>query len=400
MTEKTLDVVSRGVLHEEYIPAFYKFVNPPGNGGIKEVDPLPATYTFSLSLMSNYDLELPGNEKIRMWIIENPDAPDAPEPMPKDVLRRSFPSPTIRIPQFALVRADVNAEGNTHTVHWHGIEPTPMNDGVGHTSLEVAGNFYYQFQPRNAGTYFYHCHKHTVLHFEMGLYGLLIVDPPAPADPDNQVVWPTGGPGYIPRYNPRASRLTDHALRYDVEALLVPDSIDSRWHELGHSEYMQNPDRDNPIDPDGFTQDGILNDFRPDIFVLTGIPRRRSDSRVFSANDHPLFGPLVAPTVKVGQTLLLRILNADYVTHQIYLEIDAEVIGADGRAFGVPPLMQYSKPYQLAAGTTLRLTAAMRNDLIVKPEKAGVYYITVEFLNQITGELLYKAKSPITVTPA
>jgi FtsP/CotA-like multicopper oxidase with cupredoxin domain len=400
MALPTPPTVSRGDLLPNEVADFNKFVNPPTNGGLKEIDKLTPDVTFRRNLLVNFDLELPDMGKVPMWIIEDPDAPDAPAPLPKDALRRNFPSPAIRIPQGALVRADVNCQGNTHTIHWHGIEPTPMNDGVGHTSFEVSGHFFYQFQPRDAGTYFYHCHKNTVLHFEMGLYGALIVDPPDPAHPGVKAVWPTGGPGFAARFNQQAVKLTDHAIHYDVEAIVVPDSIDSRWHTLGHNAFMQKNDPQHPANPSNFSQDGILNDYRPDIFLLTGIPRRKGDPTPFSDVDNPLFGPLVAPKVKVGQTLLIRIINADYIIHRISLEIDAEVISADGRAFGVPPLMQYSRPYLLPAGSSFKLTSAMRNDLIVKPTRVGVYNITIEFLNQITSELLYTATTPITVSPA
>jgi FtsP/CotA-like multicopper oxidase with cupredoxin domain len=390
-----LPPIPRGDVPPAEIPEFFNFACPPTNGGIKQVDPLTPTFTFARNLLVDFDLVLPDGGRVPMWIIEDPNAPDAPPPLPKDALRRSFPSALIRIPQGALVNADVNCQGNFHTIHWHGIEPTPMNDGVGHTSFEVTGHFIYQFQPRDAGTYFYHCHKNTVLHFEMGLYGLLLVDPPDPAAPTVPLTYTTGGPGFAARFNPAAVALTDHVIHYDVEAAWVPDSIDSRWHLLGHNAFMQICVPDDPMNPANFTQDGILNDFRPDIFVLSGIPRRINDPTPFTAAD----SPLVAPTVRVGQTLLARTLNADYIIQQFTLGIDAEVIAMDGRGLGIPPFHQYSRPFPLPAGTPFRLTSAMRWDLIVKPTTAGTFPVKIEFLNQITGKLLYTARTTITVTP-
>ena len=383
-----LPIIPRGDVPPAEIPHFFEFASPPSTGG-PNPDPQPPTFTFRRNLLVGIDLVLSDGGSIPMWVIEDPDAPSAAQ--------RTFPSATIRIPQGALVNADVNCQGNTHTIHWHGIEPTPMNDGVGHTSFEVTGHFIYQFQPRFAGTYFYHCHKNTVLHFEMGLYGLLVVDPPNPAAPTVPVTYTTGGPGYVARYNPAAILQTDHAIHYDVEAVWVADSIDSRWHSLGHNAYMQDSVPDDPMNPATFTQDGILNDFRPDIFTLTGIPRRKNDPTIFKATDSPLFGAVVAPTVGAGQTLLIRVLNADYIIQQFTLGIDAEVIAMDGRALGATPATQYSRPFRLPAGTPFRLTSAMRWDLIVKPTAAGVVPATVEFFNQITGAKLYTARTTITV---
>src|SRR6266568_309542 len=133
-----ITIVPRGDVPANQVNEFFKFTSPPESGG-PNPDPQPPTFTFKRNLLVGIDLNLPDGGKVPMWIIEDPDAPDAEQ--------RTFPSRTLRIPLNALVNADANCQGNTHTIHWHGIEPTPMNDGVGHLSFEVNGHFNYQFQP-------------------------------------------------------------------------------------------------------------------------------------------------------------------------------------------------------------------------------------------------------------
>ena len=90
-----------------------------------------------------------------------------------------YPGPTYRAPRGAICHNDTACQGPPpHTIHWHGIEPTPMNDGVGHCSYEVEGNYIYQWQPNFIGTYFYHCHRNTQMHFEFGLAGFMLFSPP------------------------------------------------------------------------------------------------------------------------------------------------------------------------------------------------------------------------------
>ncbi|MBI2917984.1 MAG: multicopper oxidase domain-containing protein [Chloroflexi bacterium] len=368
----------RPVPREEF-PIFNKHVCPPTFGG-DAIDPLRPTRRIARNLDIKMDLELRDGTKIPMWVFEDPD--DDTE------ARRTFPGKTIRTVEGDIVHARVGAKFNTHTIHWHGIEPTPMNDGVGKHSFEISGNFEYQFATNQAGTFLYHCHKNTALHFEMGLYGAFIVDPKKPDIPEARDVpdppYPPGGPGFVRAYNPPL-----HLVRYDVEALIVPDDIDTRWHELGHDAFMQKCDPDNPIAAGNFTQDGILHDFRPDVFVLSGEAKRADDDTLFEK---------AAIHAKVGQTILIRWIDATYTVQEVRAGLPWQLIARDGHPLGVPPFDQYSHPVDFAAGQPVRLTSAMRGDSLMRPAQPGRFPITIDYFHWITGKKLYTARTFVEVT--
>ncbi len=74
----------------------------------------------------------------------------------------------------------------------------------------------------SAGTYFCHCHVNTTLHLQMGMFGALIVDP---------AVHP-----YFPvTKGARRAFVDGPSYDIDTESILVPYSVDPRWHELNHA---------------------------------------------------------------------------------------------------------------------------------------------------------------------
>jgi len=177
---------------------------------------------------------------------------------------------------------------------------------------------------------------------------------------------------------------------YDHEAFWVADEFDTRWHTLKHKAFMQDCRPDEPVARRTFTQDGILNDFRPDVFLITGVPR---------VNDAtPIKAPLISLNARVGQTILARVLNAGYTVQKYFIGLDADLIAMDGRALGVPPTSRYSRPFPVPAGTPINLTSARRNDLIIRPTKAGVFPVRVEYYDWVSGKKLATARTTITVT--
>ncbi len=297
------------------------------------------------------DLRLPGWGEVEIWGFED-DESNVEEP---------FPSALIRVRQGQVVHSTVKSSKGTHTIHHHGIEPTPFNDGVGHTSFEVSGHYTYQWLASSAGTYFYHCHKNTTLHFEMGMYGFLIVDPPS-------------GPGKAFEGGPD----------YDVEALWAFDEIDPRWHDLNQDAGLCGEDEG-------------LNDFNPAAFLISGVVAPQSDPLITQSG--------VAVDAHSGQSILLRVLNAGYTIQSITIgqagdPLDMQVISVDGRALGgSPPGSEpWSRPFAIVPGQPFELTTAQRYDILLVPSAAGEYSVHVDFLQWIRRKRLGVAETVIRVT--
>jgi FtsP/CotA-like multicopper oxidase with cupredoxin domain len=68
------------------------------------------------------------------------------------------------------------------TIHWHGLRvPNDMDGAPGVTQppIESGGEFRYEFELRDAGTYWYHPHTSSSAQVGRGLYGAFVVDDPA-----------------------------------------------------------------------------------------------------------------------------------------------------------------------------------------------------------------------------
>jgi FtsP/CotA-like multicopper oxidase with cupredoxin domain len=343
---------------------FRKFMAPPREPGRTLDRVAPPDVTFRLELAETLDLSLPyrlpdGSRKLRMWAIADPSRAGR------------FPSELLRVREGQTVHATVTTSKSVHTIHWHGIEPSPMNDGVGKHSFEIKDRYTYQFTPRGPGLFFYHCHVNTPLHFEMGLVGALVVDP-------------ARGPGWVAAYNPPG-----HLVPSDVEALWVLTAHDPRWHVLGPDHaFMHDPAKAN--DPRSFTSGGILHDWRPRVFTISGAVARD--------NTTPITDRRAAVSAAPGQTILLRVLNASYTIARITVGAPATVIAQDGRPLGVPPYGRYSAPRQLPANTPILLNTAQRHDVLVRPAGRGTIPCQVDYLDWRGYGLRGRARTTITVS--
>jgi FtsP/CotA-like multicopper oxidase with cupredoxin domain len=105
----------------------------------------------------------------------------------------TVPGPVIRATEGDLLRVRlVNAGTHPHTIHFHGIHPANM-DGV-FEIVDVGQSFTYEFPARPHGMQLYHCHSTPLKkHIHKGLYGALIIDPPKPRKPANELVMVMNG---------------------------------------------------------------------------------------------------------------------------------------------------------------------------------------------------------------
>ena len=103
------------------------------------------------------------------------------------------PGPEIRVRQGDMVRvlARNNLEQPT-TVHWHGIRLPNAMDGVPdltQAAIPPGGEFSYEFQAVDAGSFWYHPHVNTSEQIGRGLSGALIVEEKEPIKVDRDVTW-------------------------------------------------------------------------------------------------------------------------------------------------------------------------------------------------------------------
>ena len=103
-----------------------------------------------------------------------------------------LPGPTLRVKEGETMRVIFhNGDGHSHSMHFHGIHPESV-DGI--TPIRHGKSTIYEFEARPYGIHPYHCHIAPVTrHIGKGLYGLLIVDPPAGRPPADEMVMVMGG---------------------------------------------------------------------------------------------------------------------------------------------------------------------------------------------------------------
>ncbi|WEK54120.1 MAG: stalk domain-containing protein [Candidatus Cohnella colombiensis] len=266
---------------------------------------------FQLYATDGY-MTLPDGKQLYIWGYSLKDEPGS----------ATVPAPTLEVNEGDRVEITLTNIGPkktgikqlAHTIHFHGLDTDQLNDGVPHTSvaIQVGESFNYQFIAKKAGTYFYHCHVDTIEHLQMGMYGAFIVK----AKNGINQAW-TGGPSY------------------DKDYVFLLNEIDPLWHQA--VEEGKSYDR---------------TDFHPRYWTINGkaYPDTEKDPTSFIEG-------------KVGETVLIRIINSGYESHSFHMHgYHFQVIASDGR-----PL-----PEPLTKDTVL-IGPGERYDLLVTFDQSGMF---------------------------
>ncbi len=94
----------------------------------------------------------------------------------------SVPGPVLRTTEGhdLKITLDNTDMKNPHTLHFHGVRKSWENDGVPTTTgvtVKPGEKHTYTIPANVPGTHLYHCHYQTPMHMEMGMFGILRVDP-------------------------------------------------------------------------------------------------------------------------------------------------------------------------------------------------------------------------------
>lgn len=264
---------------------------------------------------------------------------------------RTVPSPVIEGVQGQTVNVTLNSMME-HTIHLHGLDVNQANDGVPATSGSVGmgqalGTSYtYTFTAPHAGTYMYHCHVDTVLHFEMGMYGTVII---RPSDGSTNKAW-NNGP------------------TFDKEYIWHLHTFDSTWQGGG-----------------GMGGGGMGGG------MATGAPtaRHRPDYFMINGRDggNTLNDTTTAIRAAAGKKVLIRATGVGYQPAVVRLGgLAFDVIASDGRPLPNP------------IRTTSQLIApGERYDLLLTMPSSGTRTATVDYYDIRRGGILGSASTSITV---
>lgn len=220
-----------------------------------------------------------------------------------------------------------HSQGAPHTIHLHGLDVDQANDGVPMTSFVVdhEETKSYRFKAPHPGTYLYHCHVHSPLHVQMGMYGLIIVHPKN----GKKEAW-LDGPSF------------------DTDIRWLMSEVDKSWH--------------NNVPEEDSLGILFLSDYDADYFLING----KSQEQLRDGVDLHL---------QKQEKVIWRLANIGNYKNTIRFpeDLNAVLISSDGR-----PLKQF---FEIDSITVF---PGERYQLMLYPDQIIEDSISVEYINMNT----------------
>ncbi len=261
--------------------------------------------------------------------------------------------------------------GDSHTFHWHGFpNQVPYFDGVPEPSLSVpVGNYStYRYIPTEPGTYMYHCHFEDVEHVQMGMQGMVFVNPKNWAAGDVSTYFAYDGTGPI-----------KDDTRYARQYSFMLNEFDVRAHYN-----------------DSHLQTTNWIDYHPTFGLLNGrsypdtiAPNTDPDNPPAEAD--PLYRLRFQPLSSLvqaqpGERILIRIANLGFQTHSLVSPgVEMQIVGVDGKYVGPGRAVYQNLANRPVAGSrvderwlTNRIDVAAgesRDVILTAPSAEGTYEI-------------------------
>lgn len=251
---------------------------------------------------------------------------------------RFMPSVHIEVIEGELISVTFeNQSSDDHTIHWHGLDVDQANDGVESTSMAIPpfGSFTYQFIAPHAGTYHYHCHIDTVVHYHRGMAGAVIVRPPGG---ETDIAWQDGP-------------------SFDEEVLWHLTTYDTAWESENQSS-------------------AITARHRPNVFLLNG--RETADA---------LTCPFTVVKMGLNETGYIRVVNQAYQFARFSLGgLPFQIVATDGRPMPTPIT---TDNWLIGTGE--------RYDILFSSNEPYKALATIEYLDEFSSEVLGTVSTVIDI---
>jgi plastocyanin len=273
--------------------------------------PAPQLRPFTLTA-SEIDWEIMAGTTVKAWAYNG-----------------QMPGPEIRVREGDRVRVTlVNHLPVSTTVHWHGIDVTPEQDGpagLNQAAVEPGQDFVYEFIATNPGSRWYHSHADPSVQVALGLYGSFIVEPRRPKQTYDR-------------------EFTYMLNEWDME--LTPDVATGKAPRGPRDQQLRG------------------GELGTDLFLMNG-------------HAHESIPPV---TVKKGERVLVRLVNAGNLPHAIHTHGHSfKIVATDGN--DVPKAAQLTKD-------TVLIGPGERYDLELNADNPGVWMFHCHMENHASNGMM------------